>query len=85
VAGYHDFNIRTGGLEIYPRLIATEHHAHFVGDPTHSGVVELDNLLAGGPLRGTTTLIAGPAGAGKTTLALQYFLYGRCGHPHSLL
>lgn len=77
VAGFHDFAIRKGGLEVYPRLIATEHHAPFVGEPVPSGVVELDSLLAGGPLRGTSTLITGPAGAGKTTVALQY-LYAAC-------
>jgi len=77
VAGFHDFTIQEGGLEVYPRLIAAEHHAPFAGDPTPSGVPELDRLLAGGPLRGTTTLVTGPAGAGKTTLTLQY-VYAAC-------
>lgn len=72
IAGFHDFTVRTGGLEIYPRMNAAEHHSPFAGDPTPSGVAELDSLLAGGPLRGTTTLITGPAGSGKTTVALQY-------------
>ena len=72
VGGLHDFKIRRGGLAVYPRLIAAEHHRPFVGDPTPSGVAELDALLAGGPLRGTSTLISGPAGSGKTSLALQY-------------
>lgn len=72
VAGYHDMAIRTGGLDVYPRLIAAEHHAPFVGNPTPSGIAEIDALLAGGPLRGTSTLLTGPAGSGKTTLALQY-------------
>jgi circadian clock protein KaiC len=72
IAGYHDLAIRKGGLEVYPRLLASDHHAAFVDDPTPSGVNALDALLAGGPLRGTTTLLAGPAGAGKTTIALQY-------------
>jgi circadian clock protein KaiC len=71
-AGYHDFAIRTGGLAIFPRLVASEHHQPFTGDPTPSGVPELDALLHGGPLRGTSTLLSGPAGSGKTTLALQY-------------
>jgi circadian clock protein KaiC len=77
VAGYHDFNLRTGGLDIFPRLIAADHHADYVGDAVRSGVVELDALLNGGPLRGTTTLIIGPAGTGKTTIALQY-VYQAC-------
>jgi circadian clock protein KaiC len=72
VAGYHDLTIRKGGLEVYPRLIAAHHHKPFVGDPTPSGVGEMDALLSGGPLRGTSTLISGPAGSGKTTLSLQY-------------
>ncbi|MBW6425768.1 AAA family ATPase [Rhizobium sp. XQZ8] len=77
IAGFHDFTIRTGGLEIYPRLIAATHHSDFSGEVTASGVGELDNLLGGGPLRGTSTLITGPAGSGKTTIALQY-LFAAC-------
>ncbi|WP_022681765.1 ATPase domain-containing protein [Sphingobium bisphenolivorans] len=72
VAGYHDFIIRKGGIDVFPRLIAAAHHSAFVGEPIGSGVAELDALLSGGPARGTTTLITGPSGAGKTTLALQY-------------
>lgn len=72
VAGYHDLKIRKGGLDVFPRLIASDHHTPFVGSPAPSGVAELDDLMAGGPLRGTSTLITGPAGSGKTTLALQY-------------
>ena len=72
VAGYHDFTIKRGGLEIYPRLIATDHHAVFHGEVTPSGVAELDALFGGGPMRGTSTLLTGPAGSGKTTIALQY-------------
>ena len=71
-AGFHDFNIEHGGLKVFPRLVAAEHHRPFVGAPVPSGVAALDALLNGGPLRGTSTLITGPAGAGKTTLALQY-------------
>ena len=74
IAGYHDFNIRKGGLEIYPRLIAATHHSDFSGEVTPSGIAELDNLLGGGPLRGTSTLVTGPAGSGKTTIALQYLV-----------
>jgi circadian clock protein KaiC len=72
VAGYHDLAIRKGGLEIWPRLIASSHHSPFSGEPTPSGVGALDHLLGGGPLRGTCTLVTGPAGTGKTTIALQY-------------
>lgn len=76
-AGYHDFNIKKGGLEVYPRLIASDHHRPFSGEPTPSGVAELDTLLGGGPLRGTSTLITGPAGSGKTNIALQ-FVHAAC-------
>jgi circadian clock protein KaiC len=73
-AGFHDFAIRHGGLEVFPRLVAAEHHTPFVGDAVPSGVPAVDSLLAGGPLRGTCVLISGPAGSGKTTLALQYIV-----------
>jgi len=72
IAGYHDMVIRKGGLDVFPRLIAADHHADFTGETVASGVPELDALLAGGPLRGTSTLLTGPAGTGKTTIALQY-------------
>lgn len=72
LAGYHDFTIGRGGLDVFPRLVALDQHADFVGDPVSSGNADLDQLLVGGPLRGTTMLITGPAGTGKTTIALQY-------------
>lgn len=72
VAGFHDMILRKGGIDLFPRLIASEHHAPFIGEAVPSGVAELDAMLAGGPQRGTSTLITGPAGSGKTTLALQY-------------
>jgi circadian clock protein KaiC len=70
--GFHDFTIEKGGLHIYPRLIAAEHHATFVGDFTPSGNAELDRLLGGGLERGTNALLIGSAGVGKSTLALTY-------------
>ena len=70
--GYHDYTIVTGGLRIFPRLVAADHHADFQHEPVSSGLTELDGLLGGGLERGTTTLILGPAGTGKSTLALQY-------------
>ena len=72
LAGYHDLTIKKGGLDIYPRLIASGRHTPFTGDAVPSGVAELDALINGGPLRGTCTLLTGPAGTGKTTIALQY-------------
>ncbi|HEX4666272.1 MAG TPA: ATPase domain-containing protein [Chthoniobacterales bacterium] len=70
--GYHDYTIETGGLRVFPRLVAAEHHADFDRAPVSSGIQELDDLLGGGLDRGTTTLILGTAGTGKSTLALQY-------------
>jgi circadian clock protein KaiC len=70
--GWHDYGIVTGGLRVFPRLIASEHHADFKREPVPSGIEELDSLFGGGLDRGTTTLILGAAGTGKSTLALQY-------------
>jgi circadian clock protein KaiC len=72
--GYHDFRIKTGGIEAYPRLVAAEHHGAFKAEPISSAVPEVDALLGGGIDRGTSTLMTGPAGTGKTTLALQFAL-----------
>ena len=75
--GFHDYVIRTGGIQIYPRLIAAEHNAGFEEEgPVESGVRDLDRLLKGGLDRGTSTLILGPSGCGKSTLALQYVIAG---------
>jgi circadian clock protein KaiC len=70
--GFHDFTIRRAGVTVFPRLVAAEHHATFQPAPVASGVRGLDQLLGGGPDRGTSTLVMGPAGSGKSTVALQY-------------
>lgn len=70
--GYHDYTIVTGGLEIFPRLVAAEHHLDFERASVSSGVEGLDRLLGGGLDRGTTTLLIGPAGSGKSSVAIQY-------------
>jgi circadian clock protein KaiC len=74
--GYHDLVIERGGLRIFPRLVAAEHHRRFVPEPVSSNVPELDAVLGGGLNRGTSTLIVGPSGAGKSTLALGYLWAG---------
>jgi circadian clock protein KaiC len=72
--GLHDFTIQTGGVVVYPRLVAAEHHTPFERGPFPSGLPELDSLLGGGLERGTSTLLMGPSGIGKSTLAAQYAL-----------
>lgn len=70
--GFHDFSIRQGGIEVYPRLVASEHHRDFDDSiPASAGVDEFDQMLGGGFDRGTSTLIMGPAGSGKSSLAFQ--------------
>ncbi|HEY6822971.1 MAG TPA: ATPase domain-containing protein [Steroidobacteraceae bacterium] len=70
--GYHDYVIDTGGIRLFPRLTASDHHNEFKRETVPSGVRELDDLLGGGLDAGTTALILGHAGTGKSTLALQY-------------
>jgi circadian clock protein KaiC len=70
--GYHDFLIRRGGVDVFPRLVAADHRAAHVGPPVQSGIVALDALLGGGLALGTSTLIIGAAGTGKSSLTAQY-------------
>jgi circadian clock protein KaiC len=72
--GYHEFSIARGGLRVFPRLVAAEHAPIAEHAILPSGVAAMDTLLGGGIDRGTATLIMGPAGAGKSSLALQYAL-----------
>jgi circadian clock protein KaiC len=70
--GYHDFTIITGGMQVFPRLVASE-YANLEEHPSiSSGVQELDDLLGGGIERGTSTLLMGPAGTGKSTIGMCY-------------
>ena len=70
--GYHDFTIRTGGLEVYPRLVSAEHRTEFSREPLGTGVEGLDAILGGGVERGSSCLILGPAGTGKSLMALYF-------------
>ena len=72
--GFHDYEIRTGGLVVFPRLVAAEHGSEFRQDLYSSGIPTLDLMLGGGVHTGTSTVVTGPAGAGKTTLTSQYAL-----------
>jgi circadian clock protein KaiC len=70
--GFHDFAIRRGGLDIFPRLVAAEHVSPFTDENRPSGNPALDGLLGGGLPAGTSTLMLGPAGTGKSTVATQF-------------
>jgi circadian clock protein KaiC len=70
--GYHDLTIKTGGVQVFPRLVAAEHHSGFSREPLSSGIGALDTLLGGGVERGSSALVLGPAGTGKTLFALQF-------------
>src|SRR6185369_18035331 len=72
--GFHDFTIKTGGLEVYPRLVSSEHRSEFERTPLTSGVRGLDDLLGGGVERGSSCLILGPAGTGKSLLTVNFLL-----------
>lgn len=69
--GYHDFVIRLGGVTVFPRLVAADHPVENPGSDAVSNT-ELDVLMDGGLTRGTTTLLMGPSGTGKSSIALSY-------------
>jgi circadian clock protein KaiC len=70
--GYHDVTITTGGLNVFPRLVASEHRNTFTRGIRSSGIKELDQLLGGGVETGSSTLVLGPAGTGKSLLAIVF-------------
>lgn len=72
ISGLHDFSIQHGGIVLYPRLVAAEHGMQFSRNLIASGVKALDALLGGGIDRGTSTLLIGPPGSGKSTITIQY-------------
>jgi circadian clock protein KaiC len=72
VSGRHDFAIRRGGLTVFPRLVAANHSLAFERGSIRSGIAALDALMGGGVEPGTSTLLMGPPGSGKSTIAIQY-------------
>ena len=70
--GYHDFVIRAGGAQVFPRLVAADHRRDFIRGRIGTGLPAFDGLLGGGIEQGSSTLLLGPAGSGKTTLAWQF-------------
>lgn len=69
--GFHDFAIQTGGVAVFPRLVAAEHHRTFNSALMSTGLPAFDTLLGGGISPGTNTLLNGPSGVGKTTTAVR--------------
>jgi circadian clock protein KaiC len=72
--GYHDFTIRTGGIGLFPRTVGQDADYADGSEIASSGIAELDLLLGGGLHMGTSTLLIGPAGAGKSSLATRYMV-----------
>ena len=72
--GYHDYKIVRGGLVVYPRLVAAEHLQGYTQTRMPSGIQALDELLGGGIERGTSTLLVGAPGTGKSSVAVQFAL-----------
>jgi circadian clock protein KaiC len=70
--GFHDYSIETGGVVVFPRLVAADSRSSQAPEPVSSGIPELDALTGGGLDRGTSTLLIGPAGCGKTSIAVQF-------------
>jgi circadian clock protein KaiC len=70
--GYHDFVIETGGVRVFPRLVSSEHRREFKRKVLGTGIKRLDRLLGGGVERGSSVLVLGPAGAGKSIIALTF-------------
>jgi circadian clock protein KaiC len=70
--GYHDFVIETGGLRVFPRLVSSEHRKDFKRTTLETGIPHLDQLLGGGVERGSSVLVLGPAGAGKSLISLTF-------------
>ena len=70
--GFHDYSIGTGGLSVFPRLVASEHTADFVEQQISGGLAALDAMFGGGVGRGSSTLVLGPTGVGKSSVIMQY-------------
>jgi len=73
-SGFHDYEIETGGVEVFPRLVAANHRRETTSGTLHSGLGALDALLGGGIERGTSTLFLGGAGTGKSSLAMHFVM-----------
>ncbi len=71
-SGNHTFRIGDSGFELFPSLRPNKYNRNFLSNPVSSGLPELDDLLHGGIEQGTTSLVTGPSGVGKTNLCVQF-------------
>lgn len=69
--GYHDYKIKHGGVVVFPRLVAAATRTLSPRRQISTGVAALDTQFGGGIDVGTSTMIGGPPGTGKSTLATQ--------------
>jgi circadian clock protein KaiC len=83
--GFHDFSITRGGLAIYPRIVPSEHARADIKGQLKSGIDSIDTLLGGGIEDGTSVLLLGPAGIGKSTLSLQYAVNAAANGNHAVI
>jgi len=83
--GFHDYEIRRGGVEVFPRLVASEHRQAVGRERVRSGIPEIDALLGGGIVCGTSTLIQGAAGTGKSTVAALFASCAAEGGEHAAM
>ena len=74
IEGSHDYAIETGGIVVFPRLVASGQKQDFTEEPVSSGIKGLDALLGGGLDRGTSALLMGPAGTGKSSISFQHVI-----------
>src|SRR3954468_23425196 len=72
--GYHDATITTGGLNVFPRLVASEYRSNFARASMSSGIEAFDKLLGGGVEAGSSTLVLGPAGTGKSLMVIVFVI-----------
>ncbi|HYD19729.1 MAG TPA: ATPase domain-containing protein [Patescibacteria group bacterium] len=83
--GFHDFSILTGGVYLFPRLVPAEHLREQEKSQVGSGIPEIDKLVGGGVEEGTSVLLLGPAGVGKSTLGLQYAVNAAAQGKHAVI
>lgn len=75
-SGWHDFTIATGGMEVFPNIVASDHDREPARGIFPSGNDQLDALLGGGLNKGSSTAVIGPSGAGKSSLSTQFVIAG---------